>query len=60
MPVRTMLRAVGVLSGRGEGAPARRWRATCCSSRPTRRELVALGVADTLARATRRAFFGWT
>ena len=50
LPIRALLRGVGV-SGEGTTAHvAPPWRATCCSRRPYTQELIALGEADTLRR----------
>lgn len=60
VPVRTMLRAVGV-SGKGQDARGAALASYLLFESAYTRELVALGVADTLARrAEVLAFFGWT
>ena len=59
-PVRAMLRSVGV-SGRGEDARGAALASYLLFEAPYTRELVALGVADTIVRRDEvRAFFGWT
>ena len=58
-PIRAMLRGVGV-SGRGEDARGAALASYLLFEAPYTRELMALGVADTLARRSEvLAFFGW-
>jgi NTE family protein len=59
VPVRTMLRAVGV-SGKGQDARGAALASYLLFESAYTRELVALGMADTWARSAEvRAFFGW-
>jgi NTE family protein len=58
-PIRAMLRGVGV-SGRGEDARGAALASYLLFEAPYTRELMALGVADTLARRSEVvSFFGW-
>jgi NTE family protein len=59
LPIRTMLRGLGV-SGRGEDARGAALASYLLFEAPYTRELIALGVKDTMARRDEvRAFFEW-
>lgn len=59
LPIRAMLRGLGV-SGRGDDARGAALASYLLFEAPYTRELIALGVRDTLSReAAVRSFFGW-
>jgi NTE family protein len=60
LPIRAMLRGIGV-QGQGDDARGAALASYLLFEAPYTRELIALGVADTMARRTEvEAFFGWS